>query len=336
MTELREYPAQPIGELKYLLNYGYEYPVEVRNWIWSTTFGTWGRIVKFANGLVLYTYPQPQPITTIEATPEEGNDMSVQWSSPSPEGSPIAISAPTLNYYHGLDYSTSDLTDEDKRKMRDQERLSAVNLEVLAIMDRDDLTHDQKRAAMVDVIVNHHWAQKFAQSQHDSALEHTRTISTSQSLQELEDRAKLRREEYRVRGLALGYFYHVFNGHKLMLLTERADPERRQDDLRLSYGATLPALWIDRQTSIDDLAKCAGLKTYDCALPMGWVRKEFLDVGKPFPIGVWSYDDNRNFGEFVPMLVMLDIIAQLLLRDGLAALGLTIEATQPSIEGSNL
>lgn len=233
MSAMLEYPAQPEGELKYLFtNYGYEYPIEVRQWIWSTTFGTWGRVVKFANGLVLYTFPQPQPITTID--PEEGNSM-----------------------------------------------------------------------------------------------EHTRTIGTAQSLQESEDRAKLRREEYRVRGLAMGYYRHEFNGHTLHLLTSIAPEESRRNELRLPLGATLPALWIDGQTSIDLLAKCAGLKSYDCALPMVWVRKEFLDVGKPFPRGVWSYDDNKNFGEFVPMMVMLDRIAQMLLCDGLGALGLTFEATQP-------
>lgn len=39
-------------------DYGFETPVAIHGWQWSTTFGQWGALVTFANGWRGYTYPK--------------------------------------------------------------------------------------------------------------------------------------------------------------------------------------------------------------------------------------------------------------------------------------
>lgn len=53
------YPSRPIDAELYLHDWGYEKPVELGEWEWSTDFGRWGRIVKFADGWHGYTFPKP-------------------------------------------------------------------------------------------------------------------------------------------------------------------------------------------------------------------------------------------------------------------------------------
>ncbi len=52
------YPPRPEHCELYLHNLGYEKPVTLGGWDWSTTFGRWGRIVKFADGWEGFTYPK--------------------------------------------------------------------------------------------------------------------------------------------------------------------------------------------------------------------------------------------------------------------------------------
>lgn len=65
---------------------------------------------------------------------------------------------------------------------------------------------------------------------------------------------------------------------------------------------------MNRFYTTDDMAKAAGLKTYDPALPQDWVdmvckvtSKTMLDiVSAGF---VWLYDDSPMFGEPYPLTV---------------------------------
>lgn len=53
------YPDKPEAvEGKYQHGYGYEVPIELGEWSWSTTFGRWGRIAKFSDGWHGYTFPK--------------------------------------------------------------------------------------------------------------------------------------------------------------------------------------------------------------------------------------------------------------------------------------
>jgi hypothetical protein len=52
------YPAKPEGAELYQHNYGYEKPVELGEWSWSTTFGRWARLVTFADGWHGVTFPK--------------------------------------------------------------------------------------------------------------------------------------------------------------------------------------------------------------------------------------------------------------------------------------
>lgn len=52
------YPPKPESAELYQHDYGYEKPVELGNWQWSTTFGRWGRFVRFADGWSGFTYPK--------------------------------------------------------------------------------------------------------------------------------------------------------------------------------------------------------------------------------------------------------------------------------------
>lgn len=52
------YPAKPEGAELYQHNYGYEKPVALDRWEWSSTFGRWSRLVTFADGWHGFTYPK--------------------------------------------------------------------------------------------------------------------------------------------------------------------------------------------------------------------------------------------------------------------------------------
>lgn len=53
------YPDKPeVDNDLYQHNYGYEKPIELLEWQWSSTFGRWGRMVKFADGWFGFTYPK--------------------------------------------------------------------------------------------------------------------------------------------------------------------------------------------------------------------------------------------------------------------------------------
>lgn len=52
------YPEKPESATEYQAGWGYEKPVALGEWSWSTTFGRWGRIVKFACGWEGYTWPK--------------------------------------------------------------------------------------------------------------------------------------------------------------------------------------------------------------------------------------------------------------------------------------
>lgn len=69
-------------------------------------------------------------------------------------------------------------------------------------------------------------------------------------------------------------------------------------------------LYIRNDVYLRDIFDAAGYKTFDTALPQTWVNEEMAQ-GKPFPKGVWSYDKNRIFGDFVPMETALERIVEL-------------------------
>lgn len=52
------YPAKPESAELYQHNRGYEKPVELGEWQWSTTFGRWSRLVTFVDGWKGFSYPQ--------------------------------------------------------------------------------------------------------------------------------------------------------------------------------------------------------------------------------------------------------------------------------------
>lgn len=146
------------------------------------------------------------------------------------------------------------------------------------------------------------------------------SISTERSLMESSQRVA----DLKARRLAFGYTTHVFNGQSINLYFGHAPKEYQNPALILPIEQT--QIWIDPHTSIDKIAKCAGMQTYDTALPLQWVKSEYLDRGLNFPMGVWVYRDHlgewSNFGRFVSLEDCLEIMADLLLRDGLQALGI--------------
>jgi hypothetical protein len=54
---LYHYPDKPEGQF-YQHHYGYEQPEWLGDWQWSTTFGRWSRLVRFADGWEGYSYPR--------------------------------------------------------------------------------------------------------------------------------------------------------------------------------------------------------------------------------------------------------------------------------------
>lgn len=69
--------------------------------------------------------------------------------------------------------------------------------------------------------------------------------------------------------------------------------------------------------TIADLARFAGMKTFDTALPQDWFNDYMKRHNGEAPRGVWSYHTKSMFGEFVS------------LREILAKVGEVISAHQP-------
>ena len=57
---ITEYPAIPKNAELYYHNLGYEKPIHLGEWGWSTTFARWGRTVTFADGHTFFTWPKPE------------------------------------------------------------------------------------------------------------------------------------------------------------------------------------------------------------------------------------------------------------------------------------
>lgn len=127
-----------------------------------------------------------------------------------------------------------------------------------------------------------------------------------------------------------GYARFEFYGHYLNLILPNGGSDKKVDYLRLPLPDPIPAIYIDPQSSIDQIAKCSGLRVYDCALPYGWVQKEYLDRGLAFPVGVWSYDEHKSIGGFVSLETMVGRIAGIFLLTGLISLGLPMGAKLPT------
>lgn len=67
-----EYPAIPTGATLFLNDrLGYEQPITIHRWEWSTTFGCWGALCTFANGWHGFTYPKHFSPAIDPATKEE-------------------------------------------------------------------------------------------------------------------------------------------------------------------------------------------------------------------------------------------------------------------------
>lgn len=125
------------------------------------------------------------------------------------------------------------------------------------------------------------------------------------------------------RRVAYGYtVLEFFGGHKLtLILCNHSRDDLKNDTLRLPLPAALPPMWISPDSTIDQIAKAAGVISYDLAIPLGWARAN-LDPAGDYPLGVWSYDVERIMGEFFSLDQMLGVIAGELLKMGLGALGL--------------
>lgn len=53
-------PPIPADAEQFFTGYGYARPAAVLWWEWSTTFGTWGALVRWDDGSEVYTYPKPR------------------------------------------------------------------------------------------------------------------------------------------------------------------------------------------------------------------------------------------------------------------------------------
>lgn len=143
-------------------------------------------------------------------------------------------------------------------------------------------------------------------------------------------RATMLIDDYHARRLERGYFTVQFGDDpkppKLQICLDHAAPHYRFDSLRLPLPNGAPNLYVSPSTSISDIARAAGLRNYDYALPLQWVRANYTDKGLGYPLGVWSYDDNPHFGNFVGLGEMLQTIA-----DSIIAMGLLLIVTPPQI-----
>lgn len=295
MTELREYPPKPEHTEEYLNDhYGYEKPTELGEWQWSITFGRWSRLVTFANGWRGYTYPKHE--IQVENDPEYNFQLEEQTM--------LLREWYLVTYPNGVklieEFTPGEL-DVKKRAIGENGQLSKVI--VLA---------EEK--------------------------EQTMSITTEQSLKESTQRREELHQRYAAAYRKMGLVKHSFtttqgDSKTLTIVLPHANEEYKRKELRLPIPTSIGIgpLWIKPDVSITDLADCARIKTYDTALPYQWVKAHYLDRGLDFPTGVWSYDTHR-FGEFISLQSMMEIIADLLIHDGLVALGLQTtpeESTQP-------
>lgn len=67
--------------------------------------------------------------------------------------------------------------------------------------------------------------------------------------------------------------------------------------------------YISGHMGVTDIAKAAGIHTFDTVFPIDWLRETYWNQGLDTPLGVWSYDDNRVFGEFVSIQRMFEKMA---------------------------
>lgn len=79
-------------------------------------------------------------------------------------------------------------------------------------------------------------------------------------------------------------------------------------------------LYVRDHTRLDVIAIASGLKEYDYAFPLQWVKDLFWDKGKDTPFGVWSFDDDKYFGQFVSLDHMLKRIGEYLQQIGLTSI----------------
>lgn len=70
---------------------------------------------------------------------------------------------------------------------------------------------------------------------------------------------------------------------------------------RKHYFEFAPDMWIRKDSTVREVFEAAGWSSFDGALPQEWVKQNYWDRGKGTPLGVWSYDRNGAFGEFVPI-----------------------------------
>lgn len=101
------------------------------------------------------------------------------------------------------------------------------------------------------------------------------------------------------------HFSMMINGVRVVLVTPNAPLGLypRQSELRIELGVAPNGLcpiiyFASDKLTMGDLAKSIGLRSFDCALPHNWVKAEYAKTGE-YPRGVWSYDKNRTFGDFV-------------------------------------
>lgn len=111
--------------------------------------------------------------------------------------------------------------------------------------------------------------------------------------------------------------YLYLNGVRIGIITPAAPLAlyERSLNLQIQYVPIAPAgvaplIYLKTDLTMGNLAKAAGLKSFDCALPYQWVKSEYLDRGYEWPIGVWSYDDKRVCGEFISRDMLLSKIGQ--------------------------
>lgn len=93
-----DYPPKPENATHFQRHYSYE-PATVLKWEWSTTFGRWGALVRFADGAEIYTYPRPEERPTVPAL-RIGAPVRVK-RYPGQEQSPYTGQRGTLLEEHG-------------------------------------------------------------------------------------------------------------------------------------------------------------------------------------------------------------------------------------------
>ena len=65
--EVYKSPPAPEGVRRYQHTYGWEEPLNLGAWGWSTTFGEWGRTVTFRDGTTTHTWPHRDEARDVHA-----------------------------------------------------------------------------------------------------------------------------------------------------------------------------------------------------------------------------------------------------------------------------